>query len=452
VFLTVARQLRRFVFAGISMVLATAGVAPPADAVTVSDTLYPATAFVAVQGPCCGHGTVVAVSPYDGTIKATIPVGGTPTAVAITPDATTALVTNTFGYVSVIDASSLVQLSPISVCNFASSIAITPNGRTAGVTCPNDSTLELIDLLTGTVGTPIVVGTYPSLPSSVAVSPDGSTAYVVDFNGRSPFSSSNGDVVPVSIATGTVGATIHLSGVEATGVAITPDGHRLLVGVWGDTTSGSAIDVIDTGTNAVTDVLPVPTGPTSIAITADGATAYVSCRLGNTIFPISLDGSEAPPPRLGIGTSGIAVTPDAKILLSAADGVLDILDAHSLLDVGFVLTDDRAVAVAVTPDQAPRASLRISKRQRKVVTLDASASLAPSTPIVTYAWDFGDGTTSVTSAATVTHRYRARRNYTTTVTLTDAAGTSLQQSFTGQTVSRNGGPSASISIHVDLRH
>ena len=196
-FLTVAPQLRRFVFAGISLVLATAAVGPPAEAVTVSDTAYPATAFVAVQGACCGHGSVVAVSPYDGTVKATIPVGGTPIAVAITPDATTALVTNTFGYVSVIDTSSFAQRNPILVCNFASSIAITPNGSTAAVTCPNDSTLELIDLLTGTVGTPIVVGTYPSLPSSVAISPDGSTAYVVDFNGRSPFTSSNGDVVPV---------------------------------------------------------------------------------------------------------------------------------------------------------------------------------------------------------------------------------------------------------------
>ena len=117
-------------------------------------------------------------------------------------------------------------------------------------------------------------------------------------------------------------------------------------------------------------MLPVPTGPTSIAITADGSTAYVSCRFGNTILPISLDGSEAPPPRLGIGTSGVAVTPDSKLLLSAGDGVLDILDAHSLVDVGFALTDARAAAVAVTPDQAPRASLRISIRQGKKVTLD----------------------------------------------------------------------------------
>jgi len=155
---------------------------------------------------------------------------------------------------------------------------------------------------------------------------------------------------------------------------------------------------------------------------------------------------------LGIGTAGVAVTPDSNLLLSAGDGVLDILDAHSLVDVGFALTDDRAADVAVTPDQAPRASLKISIRLGKKVTLDASASFAPSTPIVTYAWDFGDGTTAVTTGASVTHKYRARRNYTAAVTLTDAAGTSLQQTFTGQTVSRNGGPSASTSTLVALAH
>lgn len=450
--MTAALQFHRFVLAGISIVLATAAVAPRADAVPVNGAAHPAIAFVAVEGNCCGgHGSVVAVSPYDGTVEATIQVGGTPTGVAITPDATTALVANTFGYVSVIDTSSFAQRTPISVCSFASSVAITPDGRTAVVTCPNDATVEVIDLLTGTVGAPIVVGIYPSLPYSVAISPDGSTAYVVDFNGRSPFTSTNGDVVSVSIATGSVGPTIHLSGVEAMGVAVTPDGHRLLVGVWGDTTSGSAVDVIDTRTDTVTAVR-VPTGPTSIAITADGSIAYVSCRLGNTILPISLDGSAAPTPRQGIDTSGVAVTPDSKTLLSAGDGGLDVLDAKSLHDLGFALTDGRAVSVAVTPDQAPRASLRISQRHGKKVTLDASASIAPSTPIATYAWDFGDGTNSLTTTASITHRYRSHRNYVATVTLTDAAGTSLQQAFTGQTVSRNGGPIASTSTRVNLKH
>ena len=105
----------------------------------------------------------------------------------------------------------------------------------------------------------------------------------------------------------------------------------------------------------------------------------------------------------------------------------------------------------MTPDQAPQASLSISKRHNKRVTFDASGSFAPSTPIVTYAWDFGDGKTSVTTGETVTHQYRSHRRYTATVTLTDAAGTSLEQSFTGQTAARNGGLSASISTLVDLR-
>ncbi|MDQ1457678.1 MAG: hypothetical protein QOH28_3298, partial [Actinomycetota bacterium] len=112
----------------------------------------------------------------------------------------------------------------------------------------------------------------------------------------------------------------------------------------------------------------------------------------------------------------------------------------------------RPWTVAITPDQAPRASLRLSHVHRKTVTLDASASFAPSTPITTYNWNFGDGTTALTTTPTITHRYHRFGTYTATVTLTDAAGTSLQQAFTGQTVARNGGPTAAAHTLVHLSH
>lgn len=41
---------------------------------------------------------------------------------------------------------------------------------------------------------------------------------------------------------------------------------------------------------------------------------------------------------------------------------------------------------------------------------------------VTYRWDFGDGTTSTSSAASITHRYTEIRNYTVTLTVTNSCG------------------------------
>jgi hypothetical protein len=59
------------------------------------------------------------------------------------------------------------------------------------------------------------------------------------------------------------------------------------------------------------------------------------------------------------------------------------------------------------------------------ITFNGSASTTPDPPIVTYAWDFGDGTTG--AGAVVTHSYphkTARVDYTYVVTLiiTDQAG------------------------------
>ena len=76
---------------------------------------------------------------------------------------------------------------------------------------------------------------------------------------------------------------------------------------------------------------------------------------------------------------------------------------------------------------------------------DASASTVAFGTITTYAWVFGDGSTATTSTPTTTHTYATPGPYTATVTETDSAGTSTTQVFTGQTMSKNGGPSAVAS-------
>ena len=46
------------------------------------------------------------------------------------------------------------------------------------------------------------------------------------------------------------------------------------------------------------------------------------------------------------------------------------------------------------------------------------------------------------SGPTVAHTYARGGSYAVTLTVTDSAGTSINRVFTGQTVSNNGGPSA----------
>jgi len=62
------------------------------------------------------------------------------------------------------------------------------------------------------------------------------------------------------------------------------------------------------------------------------------------------------------------------------------------------------------------------------VTFDASGSSSPNGPIVSYAWDFGDGETSAGAAAT--HTYVEKGIYTVTLTVTDSTGKTGSRSRT----------------------
>ncbi len=78
---------------------------------------------------------------------------------------------------------------------------------------------------------------------------------------------------------------------------------------------------------------------------------------------------------------------------------------------------------------------------------NASASVAPEAPISEYAWSFGDGSSVVSASPSIIHGYNAG-SYVVVLTETDADGTSTKQVFTGQTMSLNGGPSATTSARV----
>src|SRR5271166_6336666 len=97
------------------------------------------------------------------------------------------------------------------------SIAITPDGKTAYV--------APIDHATNTVETAITSGSYNQLdyPSAIAITPDGKTAYVT--NAIDP-----GSVTPINLATDTVGTVITGGGMDDPGgIVITPDGKTAYV-------------------------------------------------------------------------------------------------------------------------------------------------------------------------------------------------------------------------------
>jgi len=71
--------------------------------------------------------------------------------------------------------------------------------------------------------------------------------------------------------------------VTPSSIAITPDNSRAYV----TNTTNNTVTVINTATNKVIDLIPVGSGPGSIAITPDGSRAYVA-NLGGSLSVIDI--------------------------------------------------------------------------------------------------------------------------------------------------------------------
>jgi DNA-binding beta-propeller fold protein YncE len=233
--------------------------------------------------------------------------------------------------------------------------------------------------------------------------PNGAIVYVAN-NGANT-------VVPIAVATNTAGAAI--TGIpNPLAIAITPDGTAAYIAEDGN--PGHVVPMT-LSTDTLGTAITVGRTPSAIAITPDKATAYVT-NFGNggatTVTPIALSTNTAGT-NITVGTG-----PDA---------------------------------VAITPDQAPVASFTAGPGPSGTPSsFDASASTVAYGTVTNYHWDFGDGTTLNTASSLTTHTYATAGVYAVTLTETDTAGTSTTQTFTGQTISRNGSSTAQTAQPVTI--
>jgi YVTN family beta-propeller protein len=367
-------------------------------------------------------------------VGSSIPIGsGDVESIAITPNGTKAYVVNSnSSTVSVINtATNAVVGSPIPVGSDPRGIAITPNGKMAYVANISSNSVSVINTVTNTVTASISAGAWPD---SVAISPNGAKAYVAD--------SLFGTVSVIDTATNTVTSSISVGAVPER-IAITPNGTKAYVD------GGGTVSVIDTATNKVTGSIPVGADYGSISITPDGTTAYT----GNSVIDTATNkvtGSIL----FGAGPESIAFTPDGTTAYVAnganGSGVSVIDTAANTVDwtipVGLYPS-----GVAITPDQAPVAHLSVTPAPAgKATTFDASASSVAFGTIAKYEWNFGDGSSATTTTPTITHSYASAGTFSASVTETSSGGTSTTKVFTGQTMSRNGGPSARATVAVNV--
>lgn len=242
------------------------GAAPNACISPSGAAVTPDGAFAYIA--CQGSNNVSVISSATFTVVNTVPVGATPIAVAVNPNGAQAYVVNRgSNSVSVIDNASKSVIATIPVGSRPLSVAFSPDGLRAYVANLWSVNVSIIDTASKSV-----IGTIPMStgPNAVAVGPNG---HVYVSNGAT------GNVT-VHDSAGSLQSTI--SGfVSPNSIAVSNTGRVVVSNGNGASTSlATAAGIITT--------LPTGTIPTSVAITPDGARAYVTNEYSLTLSAIDL--------------------------------------------------------------------------------------------------------------------------------------------------------------------
>ena len=153
----------------------------------------------------------------------------------------------------------------ITVGNFPSAVAVTPDNAYVYVANNYDNTVSKINTATNTVIATINAGTAPL---SVAVTPDGSTLYVADWVGKASVINTSTDTMVASVSTGSISLSL----------AVSPDGKSVYACFY------YGIKVINASNHRITATIPVsyPIEPRQILFNPNNRVAYALCYDGVT--------------------------------------------------------------------------------------------------------------------------------------------------------------------------
>jgi len=230
--------------------------------------------------PNFAHNTVSVISTATNTVVATLGVLDRPLQVFITPDGSLVYVVHQSQFISVISTATNTVLTTIALSNVVGGpgrftpLAITPDSAFAYVLVSYGG-VQVISTATNTVvGT--IEGTVAAFPNTIAITPDGSQAYISE--------DSSAIATAISTASNTAIASIGLSYFGPTHMVITPDSALVyMVGSPDGGGNANNMSVVSTSSNTEVTTVPVVTEDeggiswlTSMAITPDGSLIYVS--------------------------------------------------------------------------------------------------------------------------------------------------------------------------------
>jgi WD40-like Beta Propeller Repeat len=236
----------------------------------------------------------------------------------IDPNGKVAYVTGDSQKITPINLTTNTAGKPFKLVTEAGVFAFSADGKTAFVLTPGRNLAENlvpINTATSTPGTQISLGRF----DGIALSPDGTTAYLGTKN----------KITPVSTTSGRQGTSIALPG-DPFEMAITPDGKTIVVAIeHGHTTATirAKVFLISARTGKVSQPIPIPPAAEEVAFTPDSKIVYFASSEG--------PGRGTTPVNITTGTAGktihigadaqIAMTPDGKTLYATnTQGVIPV--------------------------------------------------------------------------------------------------------------------------------
>lgn len=178
-----------------------------------------------------------------------------------------------------------------------------------------------------------------NIPTGVAFSPDGATAYVAN--------QGDNNVSVINVAAAQVTATISTGSSATFAVQVSLDGSRLFIG-----TNGNIVYIVDTGTNQIVGNVTVGDAPNAFVVAPDNRIVYVSSFAGGTVTEFDMFSGKALRTFLVGGTpQGMAITRKADRLYVANEaGYMSEITLQSGAIAANIPLAGGGFGVGVTPD------------------------------------------------------------------------------------------------------